>query len=69
MIILQAAVYAEFFHQGELEKQRGLSPQEMMDRDRAFIPDLQLQFLKNIALPAYRYFSMFYKINIRWLYV
>ena len=33
----------------------GLTPMEMMDRDRACIPKLQIGFLDGIALPVYRY--------------
>ena len=32
----------------------GNDPSEMMDRERAFIPKLQIQFLDDIALPVYR---------------
>ena len=48
-------MYTEFFLQGDEEKQLGLSPQEMMDREKAFIPDLQIQFLENITLPVYKW--------------
>ncbi|TRY73632.1 hypothetical protein TCAL_12958 [Tigriopus californicus] len=46
-------VYSEFFSQGDLEKAMGNKPQEMMDRDRAYIPTLQIEFLDHIALPVY----------------
>ncbi|KAF0309756.1 cGMP-dependent 3',5'-cyclic phosphodiesterase [Amphibalanus amphitrite] len=46
-------VYREFFSQGDMEKQMGNDPSEMMDRERAFIPKLQIQFLDDIALPVY----------------
>ena len=36
------------------EKALGVTPSEMMDRDRAFIPEQQLQFLDNIAGPVYQ---------------
>ena len=37
------------------EKVMGWTPMEMMDRDRACIPKLQIGFLDGIALPVYRY--------------
>lgn len=35
----------------------GITPSEMMDRDRACIPKLQIDFLDAIALPVYRLLS------------
>ncbi|XP_076646480.1 cGMP-dependent 3',5'-cyclic phosphodiesterase [Halictus rubicundus] len=46
-------IYDEFFSQGDLEKSMGSSPIEMMDRERAAIPDLQVQFISNIAIPVF----------------
>ncbi|XP_076446351.1 cGMP-dependent 3',5'-cyclic phosphodiesterase-like [Babylonia areolata] len=46
-------IYQEFFSQGDLEKALGESPLEMMDRERACVPDLQISFLDNIAIPVY----------------
>lgn len=46
-------IYKEFFTQGDLEKAMGNNPLVMMDREKAFIPELQLSFLDNIALPVY----------------
>ncbi|XP_076069074.1 cGMP-dependent 3',5'-cyclic phosphodiesterase-like [Oratosquilla oratoria] len=46
-------IYKEFFTQGDLEKAMGNMPIEMMDREKAFIPELQLGFVDNIALPVY----------------
>lgn len=48
-------IYSEFFSQGDLEKALGVTPSEMMDRDRAFIPEQQLSFIDNIAGPVYKY--------------
>lgn len=31
----------------------GNMPLEMMDREKAFIPELQLQFLDDVAIPVY----------------
>jgi hypothetical protein len=47
-------IYAEFFSQGDLERALGVQPMEMMDRERACIPELQLNFLDFIVIPAYR---------------
>ncbi|KAK7503866.1 hypothetical protein BaRGS_00004989, partial [Batillaria attramentaria] len=47
-------IYQEFFSQGDLEKALGESPLEMMDRERACVPDLQISFLDNIAIPVYK---------------
>jgi len=47
-------VYTEFFTQGDLEKAMGNRPAESMDRERAFIPTLQIQFLDYIAIPVFR---------------
>ncbi|OUC49818.1 3'5'-cyclic nucleotide phosphodiesterase [Trichinella nativa] len=50
-----AKVYKEFFSQGDLEKAMGNRPVEMMDRDRADVLKLQIDFLDGIALPLYKY--------------
>ncbi len=47
-------IYSEFFSQGDLEKAMGNKPQVMMDRERAYIPKLQIEFIDIIALPVYR---------------
>ncbi|XP_056010642.1 cGMP-dependent 3',5'-cyclic phosphodiesterase-like isoform X1 [Ostrea edulis] len=49
-----ALIYREFFSQGDMEKSLGQKPSEMMDRERARIPDLQIGFLDHIALPVYK---------------
>ena len=56
--LLQVLIYQEFFSQGDLEKALGESPLEMMDRERACVPDLQISFLDNIAIPVYRSVSL-----------
>jgi len=50
-------VYREFFSQGDLEKAMGNRPVEMMDRDKACIPSLQIQFIDDVALPVYTLLS------------
>jgi len=50
-------IYKEFFSQGDLEKQMGNRPIEMMDRERACVPKIQLEFMDTIALPVFRYLS------------
>ncbi|XP_033125768.1 cGMP-dependent 3',5'-cyclic phosphodiesterase-like isoform X1 [Anneissia japonica] len=47
-------IYREFFTQGDLEKAIGIPPLEMYDREKAFIPELQLNFLDHIARPVYQ---------------
>ena len=47
-------VYTEFFTQGDMEKTLGKTPSEMMDRNKARIPEQQLGFLDNISGPAYK---------------
>lgn len=51
---IAALIYNEFFSQGDLEKSLGRTPADMMDREKARIPDLQIGFLDHIALPVYR---------------
>ncbi|XP_059178627.1 cGMP-dependent 3',5'-cyclic phosphodiesterase-like isoform X2 [Physella acuta] len=51
---IAALVYQEFFSQGDLEKALGKNPLEMMDRERACVPELQISFLDNIAAPVYK---------------
>ncbi|VDK64108.1 unnamed protein product [Onchocerca ochengi] len=46
-------IYKEFFSQGDLEKQMGNCPLEMMDRDRACVPKLQLEFMDTVAVPVF----------------
>lgn len=47
-------VYEEFFTQGDLEKQMGLAPNEMMDRQKACIPELQIEFLSTVVSPTFQ---------------
>uniref|UniRef100_A0A8D2NBV5 Phosphodiesterase n=1 Tax=Zonotrichia albicollis TaxID=44394 RepID=A0A8D2NBV5_ZONAL len=47
-------IYKEFFSQGDLEKAMGNSPLEMMDREKAYIPELQISFMEHIAMPIYK---------------
>ncbi|XP_072333561.1 cGMP-dependent 3',5'-cyclic phosphodiesterase isoform X5 [Scyliorhinus torazame] len=46
-------IYKEFFSQGDLEKAMGNNPLEMMDREKAFVPELQISFMEHIAMPTY----------------
>ncbi|CAD5215262.1 unnamed protein product [Bursaphelenchus okinawaensis] len=48
-------IYKEFFSQGDLEKQMGNRPLEMMDRERACVPKIQLDFMDTVALPVFEY--------------
>lgn len=36
------------------EKAMGNSPLEMMDREKAYIPELQISFMEHIAMPIYK---------------
>jgi len=47
-------VYTEFFTQGDMEKTLGKTPSEMMDRNKARIPEQQINFLDHISGPAYK---------------
>uniref|UniRef100_A0AAY4AZG3 Phosphodiesterase n=1 Tax=Denticeps clupeoides TaxID=299321 RepID=A0AAY4AZG3_9TELE len=46
-------IYREFFSQGDSEKAMGNRPSDMMDRDRAYIPDLQISFMEHIVVPIF----------------
>ncbi|XP_028161763.1 cGMP-dependent 3',5'-cyclic phosphodiesterase-like [Ostrinia furnacalis] len=49
----QAAVLTEFFRQGDVEKSRGDLPPIIMDREKCFIPDLEIQFLQTTCIPLF----------------
>lgn len=49
-------VYTEFFTQGDLEKQMGMSPNLMFDRKKANVPALQIEFLDTVVKPTYEIF-------------
>ncbi|XP_030236370.1 cGMP-dependent 3',5'-cyclic phosphodiesterase isoform X1 [Gadus morhua] len=53
-------IYKEFFSQGDLEKAMGNRPSEMMDREKAYIPELQISFMEHIAMPIYKLLSEFF---------
>lgn len=55
LLVKQELVYREFFSQGDLEKAMGNRPLEMMDRERACIPELQIAFIQEILEPVYLY--------------
>ncbi|CAH0406813.1 unnamed protein product [Chilo suppressalis] len=48
-----AAVLTEFFKQGDVEKSRGDLPPVIMDRDKCFIPELEIQFLTTTCVPLF----------------
>ncbi|CAH8855358.1 unnamed protein product [Trichobilharzia szidati] len=50
-------IYHEFFIQGDLEKSWNLTPQPSLDRNKAFIPELQVYFLDSIVLPCFKALS------------
>ncbi|KAH0955091.1 hypothetical protein HN011_006527 [Eciton burchellii] len=53
-------IYDEFFSQGDLEKSMGSTPLEMMDRERASIPDLQIEFFNNMIIPLFTNLSLLF---------
>ncbi|CAH0714694.1 unnamed protein product, partial [Brenthis ino] len=52
-----AAVLTEFFKQGDVEKSRGDLPVSIMDREKCFIPDLEIQFLNTTCMPLFEIIS------------
>ncbi|XP_029164528.1 cGMP-dependent 3',5'-cyclic phosphodiesterase-like isoform X1 [Nylanderia fulva] len=55
-------IFDEFFSQGDLEKSMGNAPVEMMDRERASIPDLQIQFITNLVIPLFTNLSLLFPL-------
>ncbi|CAG0893675.1 unnamed protein product, partial [Cyprideis torosa] len=53
-------IYQEFFRQGDLEKAMGKRPSEMMDRETACIPRLQIEFIDEFALPVFTVLSQLF---------
>ncbi|XP_077975468.1 cGMP-dependent 3',5'-cyclic phosphodiesterase-like isoform X2 [Styela clava] len=53
-------IYKEFFSQGDMEKSRGILPAITNDRERACVPELQINFMEHIARPAYRILSVIF---------
>jgi hypothetical protein len=51
----------EFFHQGDVEKERNMSVSIYCDRETTDIPRSQAGFLKNICLPLYEAWSSYLK--------
>ncbi|XP_042563020.1 cGMP-dependent 3',5'-cyclic phosphodiesterase-like, partial [Clupea harengus] len=47
-------IYREFFSQGDREKAMGNTPSDMMDREKAYIPDLQIGFMEHIVMPIFK---------------
>ncbi|XP_028030850.1 cGMP-dependent 3',5'-cyclic phosphodiesterase-like [Bombyx mandarina] len=48
-----ASVLTEFFKQGDVEKSRGDLPLLMMDREKCFIPQLEIQFMQTTCVPLF----------------
>ncbi|KAJ8920746.1 hypothetical protein NQ315_004886, partial [Exocentrus adspersus] len=53
-------IYSEFFAQGDLEKKMGKEPTNMMDREKASIPDHQLEFLKECCICIFKILAMIF---------
>lgn len=49
-------VYTEFFTQGDLEREMGMNPNLMMDRKKAYVPALQIEFLDTVVSPTFEIF-------------
>jgi cGMP-dependent 3',5'-cyclic phosphodiesterase len=47
-------IFAEFFQQGDTERKTGRQPQIHMDKERAIIPELEIEFIGKVVLPVYR---------------
>jgi len=58
-------IYKEFFKQGDLEKALGREPTEMMDRERACIPDLQIGFLDAIVIPLFQMIAKLFSHSVQ----
>ncbi|CAG9825144.1 unnamed protein product [Phaedon cochleariae] len=50
-------IYTEFFMQGDLERKMGKQPVDMMNREKASIPDHQLEFLTECCICIFRILS------------
>ncbi len=53
MIFFQRHILTEFFDQGDIEKEIGMVPMAMMDRTKAYIPEVEYKFLTGIVMPVY----------------
>ncbi|XP_036149504.1 cGMP-dependent 3',5'-cyclic phosphodiesterase isoform X2 [Monomorium pharaonis] len=62
-------IFDEFFSQGDLEKSMGNAPVEMMDRERASIPDLQIQFITNLVIPVFTNLSLLFPSALPLVYM
>jgi hypothetical protein len=50
----QKQILTEFFDQGDLEKELGMTPMAMMDKNVAYIPEVEFKFLSGIVIPVYK---------------
>ncbi|XP_023014111.1 cGMP-dependent 3',5'-cyclic phosphodiesterase [Leptinotarsa decemlineata] len=55
-------IYTEFFMQGDLEKKMGKQPEHMMDREKASIPDHQLEFLNECCICIFRILATMFPV-------
>ncbi|KAG5676829.1 hypothetical protein PVAND_006636 [Polypedilum vanderplanki] len=60
-------VYTEFFTQGDLEKQMGMSPNLMFDRKKANVPSLQIDFLDTVVKPTFEIFVQIFPETLQFL--
>nr|CAB3264733.1 cAMP and cAMP-inhibited cGMP 3',5'-cyclic phosphodiesterase 10A [Phallusia mammillata] len=55
-------IYKEFFSQGDMEKRMGNNPEIIHDRERACVPQLQINFMLHIAQPVYRILAALFPV-------
>lgn len=60
-------VYTEFFTQGDLEREMGMNPNLMMDRKKACIPALQIEFLDTVVSPTFDIFVQVFPETLSFL--
>jgi len=51
---------SEFFHQGDLERQKGLPVSPLMDRENVVLAQMQLGFINSIAIPIFQLLSSYF---------
>ncbi|CAG9465167.1 unnamed protein product [Pedinophyceae sp. YPF-701] len=53
MLMWSARIMSEFFIQGDMEKELGMSPVSMIDREKEYVPQGQLGFMDAVARPFF----------------
>lgn len=52
-VSINAISFAVLLPSGDIEKLEGLTPDEMMDRTKAFVPRIQYKFLEDVVIPIF----------------